>query len=308
MRKKYTLIVLSNSGSPLKQMHLSAFFLTVILLLTFIGAGCLAYTAYDFFSLKSRLVAQDAMNHTLKLKEEELVNQRRQIQKFAGDINSIKNRLVELNNFKKQIRIIADIDASDNEEPFFGMGGSIPEDLDTGTDLKKKNDKLVREIHEQVKQLDVATVHQAGEFEQLLEKLKRQRNLLARTPTIRPAEGWITSRFGYRKSPFTSRREMHKGLDISNRIGTPILAAADGVVSYVGKKGLYGNIVIIDHGHGLQTRYAHLSKTLKDKNERVKRGDVIAQMGNTGRSTGPHLHYEVRLNGVPVNPSKYILN
>jgi murein DD-endopeptidase MepM/ murein hydrolase activator NlpD len=308
MRKKYTLIVLSNSGSPLKQVRLPALCLAFAVLLSIAAAGCLGYAAYDYFVLKSRLAAMAILDHDLKLKNEELATQRRQIQKFAGEINTLKNRLVELHEFKKQIRIIANIDSADKQEPLYGMGGSIPEDLDTSTDLKQKNDELVRGMHEQIGQLDVATLHQEREFEELLEQINKQRNLLARTPTIRPTEGWLTSRFGYRKSPFTGRRELHKGLDISNRKGTPILATADGVVTYASKKGLYGLTMVIDHGHGLQTRYAHLNKALKKKGESVKRGDVIAQMGSSGRSTGPHLHYEVRLNGVPVNPSKYILN
>jgi murein DD-endopeptidase MepM/ murein hydrolase activator NlpD len=138
--------------------------------------------------------------------------------------------------------------------------------------------------------------------------LEGQRNLLASTPAIRPTSGWTTSRFGRRVSPFTGRKELHKGVDIANREGTVILATANGVVSYAGKKGAMGNIMVIDHGHGIVTRYAHLSKSLKKRGEKVKRGDIIAQMGNSGRSTGPHLHYEVHLNGVPVNPAKYILN
>jgi murein DD-endopeptidase MepM/ murein hydrolase activator NlpD len=289
-------------------MHLSALLLAFVVLLSLAGAGGLGYLAYDYLSLKAQLAPMAAMDHDLRLKNEELVTQRRQIQKFADEINSLKDRLVELHDFKKQIRIIANIDSPDKMEPLFGMGGSIPEDLDTSADLKKKNDELVRDMHEQIGQLDVAVVHQEHEFETLLEQINKQRNLMASTPTIRPTDGWLTSRFGYRKSPFTGRRELHKGLDISNRKGTPILATADGVVAYAGKRGLYGLTIVIDHGHGLKTRYAHLNKLLKKKNERVKRGDIIAQMGNTGRSTGPHLHYEVRLNGVPVNPSKYILN
>ena len=308
MRKQYTLIVLSNSGSPLRQMHLSTLMVFLAVTLSLVTAGCIGYAAYDYFSLKAELVTKAEMGDELKVKDEEIVAQRRQIQKFAGEINTLKDKLVELHDFKKQIRIIANIDSPDKMDTMYGMGGSIPEDLDTGADLKQKNDELVRGMHEQIGQLDVATLHQEREFEQLLERINKQRNLLARTPAIRPTDGWVTSRFGYRKSPFTGRRELHKGLDISNRKDTPIMATADGLVSYAGKKGQYGNTLIIDHGHGLKTRYAHLNKILKKKGERVKRGDVIAQMGSTGRSTGPHLHYEVRLNGVPVNPSKYILN
>jgi murein DD-endopeptidase MepM/ murein hydrolase activator NlpD len=145
-------------------------------------------------------------------------------------------------------------------------------------------------------------------MEKLLGALTQQRNRLACTPSIRPAKGWISSQFGYRTSPFTGRREFHSGIDIANNHGTSIIATADGVVSFVGKKHLLGNLVVIDHGHGLVTRFAHLDDALVKRGEKVKRGAVIAKMGNTGRSTGPHLHYEVRLNGLPVNPVQYILN
>ena len=124
----------------------------------------------------------------------------------------------------------------------------------------------------------------------------------------RPALGWPTSKFGYRHSPFTGKREFHKGLDIANRKGSPIVATADGIVTFTGRKGLLGEVLVVDHGHGIVTRYAHLDKIISKKGTRVERGQVIAHMGNSGRSTGPHLHYEVRLNGVPVNPTKYILN
>ena len=102
--------------------------------------------------------------------------------------------------------------------------------------------------------------------------------------------------------------EFHKGLDIAARQGTPILATANGKITFADSKGQLGKVVFINHGHGIVTRYAHLSKILKKEGDIVKRGDKIALMGNTGRSTGPHLHYEVRLNGVPVDPKKYILN
>ena len=109
-------------------------------------------------------------------------------------------------------------------------------------------------------------------------------------------------------SPFTGRREFHKGYDIATKKGSPVLATAAGVVTFVGRKGLLGNCIIINHGHGMVTRYAHIDKFLKKRGEKVKRWEPIALVGNTGRSTGPHVHYEVRLNGIPVNPFKYILN
>ena len=101
---------------------------------------------------------------------------------------------------------------------------------------------------------------------------------------------------------------MHKGVDIAARRGTPVKATADGKVTFSGSKGLLGKTVIIDHGHGIVTRYGHLNEILKKRGDEVKRGDVIGEVGSTGRTTGSHLHYEVHLNGVPVNPVKYILN
>jgi murein DD-endopeptidase MepM/ murein hydrolase activator NlpD len=109
-------------------------------------------------------------------------------------------------------------------------------------------------------------------------------------------------------SPFTNEKEFHSGLDISAKTGSPIIAPADGVVSGIEKTYGYGNLLTVTHGYGLKTRYGHLSSTLVKKGQAVKRGDAIANMGNTGRSTGPHLHYEIFLEGVPVDPSRYILN
>ncbi|MCP4694110.1 MAG: M23 family metallopeptidase [Desulfobacterales bacterium] len=163
-------------------------------------------------------------------------------------------------------------------------------------------------MHDQVKLLDQAAQLQHQGFDSLVGVLQNQQNLLASTPAIWPVKGWVTSTFGRRKSPFTGLREFHKGLDIATRKGTPIIAPADGVVSAVGTKGFLGKMIAVDHGHGIVTRFGHLQKALKKRGDKVKRGDVIALVGATGRVTGPHVHYEVRLNGLPVNPKKYILN
>ncbi|MGD8981795.1 MAG: M23 family metallopeptidase, partial [Desulfobacterales bacterium] len=245
---------------------------------------------------------------TIAKQSDEILNQRKQIQKFADQINSLKSSLVKLNTFEQKIRVIANIEKSSEEDSLFGVGGSIPEDLDSQLPLTEKHNSLLREMHEQTRELTLASVSQEKVFESLYEGLKSQRNLLSSTPSIRPTEGWLSSGFGYRVSPFTGLREFHKGLDIAGHKGTEIIATADGVVTFVGRNGSYGKMMKIDHGHGMITRYGHIQKALKKRGEAVKRGDVIALMGNSGRSTGPHLHYEVLLNGLPVNPQKYILN
>lgn len=309
MSKNFTLFILSDSGSSTKQATFSGKILALVSLVAVVFVVSLGIASYDYLNLKFSSVESEKLKSELEDNLIEMADQRRQIQRFANEINVLKQELVELNGFENKIRIIANIEKKEDQFGLFGIGGSIPEDLDTGMPLTQKHNSLVREMHGRMENIHIATIKQKEGFETLLKTLEDQKNLLASTPAVKPVEGgWLTSRFGYRESPFTGRREFHKGVDIANRRGTPVMATADGVVSFVGKKGLLGNVVVLDHGHGLVTRYAHLQKWLVKRGEKVKRGDVIAKMGNTGRSTGPHVHYEVRLNSIPVNPEKYILN
>ena len=305
---KLTFFVANNTGSSIRKMVVSI----PVLISIFLGLSayfiCMGTILYDYYHLKQMALDGKTFESTILSQQDEISDQRKQIQVFAAEINSLKSKLLDLNSFEKRIRIIANIEKSVGQDNVFGVGGSNPEDLDLQVTLTQKHNSLLREMHEQVGQLNQVTVKQKEGFESLLKHLEDQRNLLACTPAISPTKGWITSKFGYRKSPFTGLREFHKGLDIATRKGTKIVATADGIVTYVGKKGLLGNVLIIDHGHGMVTRYAHLSKALVKRGTAVKRGDSIAEVGNTGRSTGPHLHYDVRLNGIAVNPEKYILN
>ncbi len=132
-------------------------------------------------------------------------------------------------------------------------------------------------------------------------------SILKSTPTILPSNGWITSYFGTRISPTSGKLKMHEGLDIGGRYGTPIIAPADAIVTYSGEKSGFGLFVQLDHGYGIETLYAHSQKLHVKKGDKVSRGNLIAEIGNTGYSTGPHLHYEVRVNGIAVDPLYFIL-
>ena len=308
MAKKISLIVLSNSGTTVKQLSIPVALLVTMALVFLLGAAFIGISFHDYQTLRKSLAASQSAALTIDQQREEIAQQRLQIQSFAHEINALKEKLVGLDQFEEKIRVITNLTPSQADDNLFGVGGAAPDDLDPQLELNQRHEGLVREMHQQVDELNTASQRQENSFGSLLDKLEGQRNLLASTPAIRPADGWMTSRFGYRVSPFTGRKEFHKGLDIANRKGTAILAPANGFVSYAGKKGPMGNVLVIDHGHGMITRYAHLSEALKKQGEKVKRGDIIAQMGNSGRSTGPHLHYEVHLNGVPVNPATYILN
>lgn len=308
MAHRYSLIFLGDSGSTIRQFHYSRPKLLTYAGLFFIFVCIVGYSLFDYISLRNSITVRHDLERDLALQTEEVLHQREQIQSFAKEINELKERLVQLDRFEKRIRTIANIDNAENGDGLFGVGGSTPEDLNPEIELTQRHQLLMKDMHQQISQLDKAADTQQYDFKSLLNSLEAQRNLLAHTPAIQPVKGWITSGFGYRQSPFTGKREFHKGLDIANRKGTKIMAAADGVVTFVGPRGLFGNLMIIDHGHGITTRYAHLEKTFCNKGDRVVRGKTIALMGNTGRSTGAHLHYEVRLNGVPVDPSKYIMN
>lgn len=133
-------------------------------------------------------------------------------------------------------------------------------------------------------------------------------SFLKSTPTLLPARGWITSYYGPRMSHYSKRVKMHEGLDVGGPIGTLILAPADGIVKTSKKNYGFGNHIEIDHGYGITTLYGHNSKNLVVKGQRVKRGDPIGRIGNSGLSTGPHLHYEIRVNGTPVDPLYYVLD
>jgi murein DD-endopeptidase MepM/ murein hydrolase activator NlpD len=143
-------------------------------------------------------------------------------------------------------------------------------------------------------------------FEELVEGLEGKRHRLASTPSIWPTEGWVTSGYGYRISPFTGRRTFHGGLDIASDFGTPIVAPARGKVVFAGRKGPLGKTLVIDHGFGLRTSYGHAAEIHVEKGEAIERGQRIASVGSTGRSTGPHLHYAVEVKGKSVNPHNYI--
>lgn len=310
MRKYISLLIFDHSGSPVKRLVVAQKSLFLIGIGLAIGLALFVFAVIDYVSLKKIKAGAYLLEKKLACQEETIGFQENQIKDFAGTINELKSQLVALNEFERQIRVMANLDNKETEQDgVFGVGGSMPEDLDPTIGFKERRLGLLQDMHEQVQDLDEAYDAQHDRLKELYGHLEEQRNILASTPAIKPVDGgWYSSSFGYRKSPFTGKREFHKGLDICAKKGTPIYATADGVVTFAGKKGFMGRMITIDHGYGMITRYGHADNLLKKKGDKVKRGEIIAKVGNTGRSTGPHVHYEVKVNGVPVNPQKYILN
>ena len=309
-RKEYSFLIFNHTGSPIKRISVPGKLLKASAIVVITIVVTLTVLAVDYLSLRNDAHRSIVITEKLTQQNDLIDHQKSQIQNFASQINELKYQLSELNNFEKKMRIIANFDNGEDEaEGVFGIGGSMPEDLDPAIGMNEMQSVFLQEMHEQVSHLDQVAVSQQERFESLFGHLQEQRNMLACTPTVRPVEGgYISSVFGYRISPFTERKEFHKGLDIAITKGTPIIATADGVVTFSAEKGLMGNMVVLDHGYGFTTRYGHCKELLKEKGDTVKRGDVIATVGNTGRTTGPHVHYEVQMSGVQVNPNRYILN
>ena len=214
----------------------------------------------------------------------------------------------ELQEFDNKLKVMTNIKPFGEQEQVLWVGGSNLENLKPDYQLHEVHDKLIQKMHGALEDLETETAVALISQKELNDFLQQQKSLLSCTPSIKPATGWYSSRFGYRLSPFTNQREFHKGLDIATRTGTSVVAPADGLIVFAGREGNYGKAVTINHGYNIITRYGHLYKFLVKKGQYVKRGQQIAEVGNTGRCTGSHLHYEILLNGVPVNPLRYILD
>jgi murein DD-endopeptidase MepM/ murein hydrolase activator NlpD len=239
---------------------------------------------------------------------QETQEQRSKIHFFSSKIEDLEKQLSKLKDFDKKIRIIANLEKGQETTSFMGMGGPSPSDVREKLRAEKDEKGLVQQMKTDIERLKTEATSQEESLSELEKLLQTKKEVLIHTPSIWPVQGWVTSGFGFRTNPFTGLTQMHEGLDISNRVGIPITATADGIISDVGSDWAHGRILVISHGFGMITRYSHLNKVLVRVGQKVKRGDKIAEVGTSGKTTGPHLHYEVRLNGIPVNPMRYILN
>jgi len=238
----------------------------------------------------------------------ETQEQRSKIHFFSSKIEDLEGQLSKLKDFDKKIRIIANLEKGHETTSFMGMGGPSPSDVREKLKSEKDEKGLLQQMRTDIERLKSEAASREESLSELERLLQTKRDVLVSTPSIWPVQGWVTSGFGFRANPFTGLTQMHEGMDISNRIGTLIVATADGIISDIGSDWAHGRILVISHGFGMMTRYSHLNKVLVRVGQKVKRGDKIAEVGMSGKTTGPHLHYEIKLNSIPVNPMRYILN
>ena len=284
---------------PVKQAKLVLMLVTPALAVLFFGALA-AITLY--------LVNLHTINDYSRLarKNKEL---EKQVDFFSQRMTDLDEHFARLQESNARVKVMANLTVTPGRVETVGLGGPDPlaaELTVSSIDAERKNQLAA--MHRELQRLELGFAHEEGELKQLSSHLKEQQTLLNFTPSVWPVRGWISSHFGYRVSPFTGRRELHKGLDIVNRRGTPVVVTADGEVVFAGYKSGYGKMVIVDHGLDRVTKYGHLSKISVQIGDQVTRGQELGKVGSSGRSTGPHLHYEVVVNGEAVDPADYLLD
>ncbi len=211
---------------------------------------------------------------------------------FGSSIQKLQEQLTGYEDRTRDLAVVAGIESLDHGGEA-GIGGEVPTE-DVGlADLPA---------------METRATQLAGQLDAVESRLEQRQRWISSTPAIAPVRGILTSGFGYRTDPLTHGSGNHQGIDIAAAPGHPVRASADGIVVSADVDGGYGKAVFVAHGYGLTTRYGHLSAINVRPGQRVKRGDVVGRVGNTGRSTGYHLHYEVRVDGDPVNPLGYILD
>lgn len=262
--------------------------------LTLCAAAVVVLSILSIVSLvtSSSFFRQRAVTASLERENSQL---RRANQRLSETVTQVQGRLDQFEQRTRALAIAAgvtDLLASAGDLPAAGVGSGGPLDR-----LSSGSEALVDRQRDLDRQL--ATVEQ---------KLSDQVLLLAHTPTVAPVVGVITDGFGPRLDPFTRRPAFHEGLDISVAVGTMISAPADGVVVFTDRESGYGKVLRINHGYGFTTLYAHLDRFLVKEGDRVTRGQQVAKVGMTGRTNGPHLHYEVWKDGVKQNPLHFILD
>jgi murein DD-endopeptidase MepM/ murein hydrolase activator NlpD len=295
----YTLLILPKKDSSAKKISLSS---TLVKGVSIFMMGLILfvmYFSYDYIHIRR----EQAELKRLKMQTAE---QRKQIDGLVAKVDQFSIKMDELKQFDKKIRIMAKLVTGRDKEQLLGIGGPASEENRLRSRMDADNKAMIAGIGRHMDRLMVDAASREESFANLLAYLQEKKSLLASTPSTWPVAGWVTSEFGQRISPFGGEKEFHKAIDIATRIGKPIQAPADGIVAEVAFQHDVGQMIRIDHGHGISTFYGYLSQAVVRVGATVHKGDRIGYVGNTGRSTGSHLHYAVMLNGISVNPRKYL--
>lgn len=297
-KRFFTVLFLPSNPSRVKKLILSEFLIKSLAISAMILLLASSVIFFDYVNVKKKEVDLAGLKEQTKI-------QNVQLQTFADKINDMEAELARLRSLDTKIRVLTDTKtegpAAKSERLSLGGRGG-PEVAPMSFD----REALLKDMVAKLDRLNMEAKEQEKSLHELHASIQDRESLLAATPSLWPVRGYISSSFGDRESPFDSSNEFHEGIDISAPSGSTVAAAAEGVVTFAARNNDLGNAVTIDHGYGIVSRYGHLSEISVRNGQKVMAGQRIGSVGSTGRSTGPHLHYEVAVNGYKVNPIKYL--
>lgn len=324
MKNKVTIMVIPNAEKSIKQWksNIAVAFLVLVCLII-VNITLLLNT------ITSRVISDSlsSENHELEVNLQMTQDKISLLENINSnkteEISALKNSLQasnlflvdRLNEMEQAQAYISQLVVLFNEEtnsnlktPISRSFTRVAHESSPENDELSADEILLSDIESLISNDDISTIiaEHTNAYSDLVANLEFQLDYLDARPDFYPAPGRYSSPFGYRKDPITGRTAMHNGIDISNSKGTPIYASGSGIVTFSGYDGNFGNVIVIDHGYGYESVYAHLNKMLLSPGATVDKGDQIATMGTSGRVTGSHLHFEIRYNGTPINPLKLI--
>lgn len=312
--ERYSILVVSGNHSSVRKFELSRFLIGLLCAFSVGFFVLLSASVIGFYHYRNAYLATEDVRV-------EAANYKRESSKLFNRLSTLEDTIGRTGRFAAKIESI--LKKGDQHQS--GEGPIDEEDwlpsVEKGSGPPKLMEKAWRSPFSEPfaskldPKLDNLAAMAAVSEERLNNVFALQQDRLffwASLPSIWPTRGWVTSSFGdFRSVRHRVARHyagrLHEGIDIAGPYGTPIMASGDGIVTFKGYKSGYGNMIVVDHGNGISTVYAHCSSVFVDEGKRVNRGMIIAAIGNTGRSTGPHLHYEIHVDGVPVNPLNYIV-
>ena len=308
--RTFTVIIVPERSSTVRRIQIPRTRLFQVAFGAVLVVGLALFMAVHYIFVLDQASRNGALkdeNVTLKARlrvlQEEVARIDSNLQRI-GQLSAKIRAITELNDPERNLAIGPVSESTKTPQVLYAQDERI-DDEDEGLDSKL----AMRLIDSKIDTLESETLRQESSMRELQEHFADDQSLLTSTPSIRPVKSrLLTSTFGVRTDPYTTHRVMHKGDDFAADLGADVIAPADGVVVFVGYRGEYGKTVVIDHGYGIQTHFAHLSDYKVDVGQHIKRGQLIGAVGKTGRTTGVHLHYEVRVHGIPQDPEKFILD
>ena len=302
LKDGFTLVLIPRRAAKVYRLHVSrnAFIgwgTAAVLLLLFTGVSL--FRAVD---LRLEMAGFTSLRN-------DYLRQQIEIRKVSNQVDRFKDQIDRMRELDYKLRMITDLEVERPRPTQFGIGGAAdPRASEPLKDADLAKLDVLTLLDKDLTRLENTARFQEESFNNLKAFLADRKDLIERSPYRWPVHGFLSSGFGTRVDPFTGQQRMHDAIDIVAPKGAQVRVPADGIVTFTGWDTTFGNMVVVDHGYGVITRYGHNDTVLVREGQRVKRGDVITTVGSTGRSTGSHLHYEIRISDVAINPLNLIIN